>query len=213
MLWNRNILLTLLAMGLLLAGCSGLQQPGQQIEYYSLEYESPAIKPDGATLPVLLRLENFSASPLLQTDRIAYRDREFSSNLYFYHRWRAKPAELVTHFLARDLQQNRLFQAVSPPFGSLPHTHTLEGTVDKFMEWDDDKGWQAVIALQVALVDDREPELGKRVLFQREFTAAEPCNGKQPREVAAAMSRAMADISRQIATHIYQALAARGSER
>lgn len=206
---HQKILFPLLALSLLLAGCGGLQQPAPNIEYYNLEYESPVIAIDGPRLPVLIRLEGFSASPLLQSNRIVYRDRQFSSNLYFYHRWRVKPAELVTHFLTRDLQQSGLFQAVSPPLGTLPHTHRLEGTVDKFMEWDDaHSGWQAVIALQVALVDDET----SKVLFQKEFTAQKPCSAKQPRQVAAAMSQAMADISSRIAIDIHQTLVEQGQQ-
>ena len=210
MLAKRNLFLTLLALGVLVTGCGSLHQPGPQIEYYSLEYENPTVQPGGEMLPVLLRLSGFAASPLLQTDRIVYRDKAFSSNLYFYHRWRAKPAELVTHFLARDLQRSGFFQAVSSSFGNIPHTHGVEGTVDKFMEWDDDNGWQAVISLLVTLTDDRESDPGKRVLFQQEFTAAKPCGGKQPREVAAAMSLAMAEVSSLIANQIHQTIAAQG---
>ena len=205
---NRKCFLTLLAVSLLLAGCGGLQQPDPKIAYYSLEYDQPTMLTDRTSLPVRLRLENFSASPLLQTNKIVYRNQQYSSNLYFYHRWRVKPVELVTHFLTRDLQQSGLFQAVSAPFSSLPHTHSLEGAVNKFMEWDDDNNWQAVIALQVTLVDANKTQ----VLFQKEFTAQKPCHANHPREVAAAMSQAMADISSQIATHIHQTLAAPGQQ-
>lgn len=203
MIPHRTFLVALLAASLLLAGCSTLQQPAPKIEYYTLEYDAPATATPGPSLPVVLRVESFSASPLLLTNRIVYRDKQYSSNLYFYHRWRVKPAELVSHYLVRDLQQSHLFQAVSDPFGNLPHTHTLAGTVNKFMEWDDvGSGWQAVIALQVSLMDGKEA----KVLFQKEFTSVKPCKGKSPQDVAAAMSEAMADISRQIAIHIHQTL-------
>ncbi len=208
MIPKLNIFLALLAVCLLLAGCGGLQQREPQIEYYNLEYASPPVPHLQARLPVRLRVDNFSASPILQTNQIVYRDKQYRSNLYFYHRWRVQPAQLVTYFLSRDLQQSGLFQAVSSPFAKLPHTHLLEGAVEKFMEWDEQGGWQAVIVLRVAFIDAQESALDKRVLFQEKFSAKNPCAAKSPQEVAAAMSEAMADISAQITTHIYQTFVA-----
>ncbi|MCF6291439.1 MAG: ABC-type transport auxiliary lipoprotein family protein [Desulfobacterales bacterium] len=208
MIRKRCFFLTVLAVALISAGCATLKRPALEIEYYTLEYDSPAVDLPGATGPLaaLLRVERFSAAPPYETNRIVFRERQFDLDTYFYHRWRAVPADLVSYFLTRDLQQSGLFKAVSPSVTTMPHTHVVAATVDEFLEWDTDRGRQAVITLHLSLIVAREPDISKRVLFQERFTARYPCGDKQPREVARAMSLAMADISRQVAIRIHQAL-------
>ena len=208
MIRNGCFCLIVLVAALVSGGCATLGRSAPEIEYYTLEYDSPAIDVPAPAGPLaaLLRVERFSAAPPYGTNRIVYRARQFDLDTYYYHRWRASPADLVSYFLTRDLQQSGLFKAVSPSITSMPHTHVVDGTVDEFLEWDTDRGWQAVITLHVSLVVAREPDISKRLLFQERFAARYPCGDKQPRAVARAMSLAMADISRQVAIRIQQAL-------
>ncbi len=208
MIRNGCFFLIMLAVALLSGGCATFGQSAAEIRYHTLEYDSPAVEVPGPGEPlaVLLRVERFSAAPAYGTDRMVYRARKFDLGTYYYHRWRASPADLVSYFLTRDLQQSGLFKAVSPAATTMPHTHVVDGTVDEFLEWDTGRGWQAVITLHVSLVAAREPDIGKGLLFQERFAARYPCDDKQPRAVARAMGLAMADISRQVAIRIHQAL-------
>jgi len=201
------LLLLPIALVFFLTGCVQLKQPAPRIAYHTLEYEPPAVDLAGPPLDAVLRLERFTAAPLYDTDRMVYRAGDFDRTTYFYHRWRARPADLVTYFLGRDLREANLFRAVALPGTGLTHTHTLEGTVDEFLEWDGEAGWEAVLTIHVVLLKEREPDISQRVVFQKGFSSRQPCADQRPEEVARAMSLAMAEVSRQTMTAVYQSLA------
>lgn len=190
----------------LLHGCSGLnlKQPSPEISYYTLEYGVPAQRP--AQLPVVLKIDRFTSAPHSSTDRMVYRDKASARNYYTYHRWRARPADLVGYFLGRDLQAGGRFKAVLSPGLSAPATHSIEGRVDEFMEWDNDSAWEAVITVTVTLLKEDEPDVSKRVVWQRQFAARRFSEHKSPESVAQAMSGAMGDISLQIDEAVYGTL-------
>jgi ABC-type uncharacterized transport system auxiliary subunit len=186
------------------SGCAGLNQPSPDITYYTLEYAPPNAQP--GQLPVVLRVERFSAAPHSSTDRMIYRDKEFERDYYTYHRWRARPADMVTYFLGRDLQAGGRFKAVLTPGASGPSTHIIEGRVDEFMEWDGDAAWESVVNVTITLLKADEPDISKRVVWQKRFSARQTCAAKNPSAVAQAMSRAMAEISSQVENEVYEAL-------
>ena len=190
---------------LLFGACMSLKQPSQKIEYYTLEYE-PADTGGSKALPCAIRIERFSVAPVYNTVRIVYRNKSFKRAEYAYHKWRANPGDLVTYFLARDMKQSGLFRAVLPRDSSIPATHVVEGTVDEFLEWDSDNAWKALLGLSITLMAEDEPDISKRILFQKTYHAMENCRARNPEALAESMSSAMAEISGQIIKDIYTTL-------
>ena len=205
----RYIVMILIAFSLAFSGCISLEQPNTKFEFYTLEYD--ALSSDNSTDPgkeaIVLKIKHFNASPIYNTDRIIYSDQQFKRSPYFYHKWRVRPAEFVTYFLSRDLKECGLFEAVLPPTSGSLHTHTVEGTVDEFLEWDSNDSWEAVLSLSVTLQVAREPDAGKRVIFQRSFSTRKKCRERNPLALAQAMSLAMAEVSKDISIVIHEALA------
>ena len=205
----RYIIIFLILFSLAFSGCVSLKQPNTKFEYYTLEYD--ALNPDKSPAPdqksTILKITHFSAAPLYNTDRIIYRDQRFKRTPYFYHKWKVKPAEFVTYFLSRDLKESGLFEAVLPPTSGSPHTHTVEGIVDEFLEWDSNDSWEAVLSISVTLQVAREPDADKRVIFQHSFSTRKKCQEKNPLALAQAMSFAMAEVSKEIGIAIHDALA------
>lgn len=193
---------------LLLSGCVGIKGSAVTFDYYTLEYDAPmtgnASMP--GALPVVLRLERFTAAPEYETDRMIYRDSSNKRSAYYYHKWRSVPADLVTFFLKRDLAESGMFAAVLPPERGAGHTHVLDGTVEEFLEWDSETSWEAVITVNIVLLDPFETDATKRVLLQKRFSAREKCEARQPPFVARAMSKAMAQLSREIGTELQAVL-------
>lgn len=201
----RSLLLSVLLLAALAPGCGGIGDPPPDIDYYALEYDPPVIAARGV-LPFVLRVDRFGISPFYDSNRIVYRDADFRRDAYVYHRWWANPAEMVPHFLARDLEATGRFKSVFVFDRNLPATHVIEGTVETFHERDEPGKWWAVLTLRIALIETDEPDVSRRILLQRSYTEQEPCERKTPRAVAAAMSRAMARASAAIAADVFHRL-------
>jgi len=185
--------------------CSSLRQPARKTDYYTLEYAPPEY-PSKKVLPQVIRIDRFQVAPSFASNNIVYRDGPNKLDAYTYHHWRANPGDLVTYFLARDFEHAALFEAAYSLKGRLDPTYVLEGVVDGFHEDDGPEKWQAVIILRVTLLKKNEPDISKRIAFQRRYAAAEDCHRKHPQALAEAMSRAMARVSARIITDTHDYL-------
>jgi len=195
----------MLAILLSLGGCVNLKQPNRKIDYYTLEYDSPSLsRPE--PIAMVLRMERFTVAPTYNTNRMIFRDKSFKRNAYVYHQWRASPADLVSHFLYRDMRQSGFFKAVLSHSSNFSASYVLDGSVDEFFEWDTDGRWKAVLSLGITLMAENEPDVSKRILFQKNYHANEVCRRKNPQALAEAMSGAMAAVSKKIMEDIYDFL-------
>ena len=204
---SRRFLVLPFILGLILgpASCANLGQPSPKIEYYTLEYEPPSATRSGP-LPFVIKVEGFSAAPFHNSTRIVYRDRSYARTAYTREKWRSAPPDLVTYFLARDLKHSGRFKAVLPYDTGQGYSHVLEGSVDEFLEWDMEDSWEAVLTFTVTFMVAKEPDVSKRVLFQKTYHAKRPCTHRNPRALAEAMSLAMADLSTEVIRDVYAAL-------
>ena len=188
-----------------LFGCMNLKQPYRKVDYYTLEYDPPQLSLS-EPLSCILRVERFSVAPTYNTSHMVFREKSFKRNTYAYHQWRANPADLVGHFLYRDIRQSGLCKAVLPYSSSFNASYLIDGSVDEFFEWDTDGQWKAVLSLGITLMAENEPDLSKKILFQKDYHAKENCQRKNPQALAQAMSRAMAKLSKKIMEDIYDHL-------
>jgi ABC-type uncharacterized transport system auxiliary subunit len=132
-----------------------------------------------------------------------YREGAYHLQPYVYHKWIAPPGEMVAFLLARDLQSAPCLRAVTAPHDGTENTHSLRGVVNEFYEQDDADQWSAVLSVTITLIDeDQRADLGSGILFQRSYRKVEPSKGKNPQALAAAMSRALADVATQIMADI-----------
>ncbi len=201
----RKVSILFLGFALLLGACVPSNKPRSKIEFYTLEYDlskKAALK----SLPIVIRIERFSVAPMYNTTRMIYRDSSFKRSAYVLHKWRANPGNLVTYFLSRDIKQSGLFKAVLPHDSGFPSSYVLEGSVDEFFEWDSVKDWKAVLSLAITLMAYDEPDISKRVLFQKAYRVIKPCKQKNPRALAGAMSLAMKEVSGEILEDVYSHL-------
>lgn len=188
-----------------LSSCSSLNRVQHEKRYYNLEYPSPRFS-DLKPLPLVIKLEPLDMAPIYHTSRILYRDQSFNINSYAFHQWRANPGNLVLHFLLRDLRASGLYKAILPYSSRSAASYVLEGSLDEFLEWDGDTGWEAVLSLSITLIKPGEKDIQKRIVMQKDYRAQEPCRRKNPLAVAEAMSRAMSRISEQISRDLHASL-------
>ena len=196
---------------LTLPACLDLKQPRNKIAYYTLEYDPPT-PGNQPPLSAPIRVNQLSVSPIYNTNRIIYREGFFKREAYVYHKWRANPVDVVTYLLRRDLQQSGLFKAVVSRESRLPSAYVLEGSVDEFLEWNKKGGWEAYLSLSMILMQENEPDISKRILFQKTYYSTKPCRQKNPGALAEAMSSAMSEISSQIMLDIYKAILSTGTQ-
>jgi cholesterol transport system auxiliary component len=206
---NRLKKILALFFSLLFCACtSALKQPASKTDFYTLEYNPPQISdPEGAKqLPVVIKIDRFSMAPEYNTNQMIYRDKSFKRNVYNYHAWRARAGDLVSYFLSRDMKQSGLFKGVFSPDSRSASSHVLEGSVDEFFEWDTEKDWKAVLTVSVTLLLQDEPDISKRIIFQKSYNTKEICKKRNPKALAEAMSQAMKKISAEIIKDIYDSL-------
>ena len=78
--------------------------------------------------------------------------------------------------------------------------------MDEFFECDTEERWEAVLSVSIIFMEENKPGSNKKILFQKRYQAREPCDKKNPRALAEAMSRAMAAVSREIIESLYTCL-------
>lgn len=204
----RFSIVTLIVSAIVSGGCVSLKQPGMDIDYYTLEYDKSLPVTNAGLDPVqaVIKVERLNIAPAYNTNRIIYRDQSFKRASYFYHKWKANPADMITHLLTRDTRRSGLFKAVVIPGSKTPHTHIVEGSVDELLEWDSKDKWEAVLSVNVTLLDAEESNISKKVIFQQRFSARKKCEEKHPKALVQAMSEAMAEVSENICMAVYNAL-------
>jgi ABC-type uncharacterized transport system auxiliary subunit len=205
---SKIILILIIGFIIPLGACLNLKQPRNKIEYYTLEYEPPFVG-DFQPLTCVIKVGQFSVSPIYNTKRIIYRDNAFTRSSYAYYKWRANPGDFVTYCLGRDLKQSGLFKAVLLRGSKHPASYIVEGTVDEFLEMDAEDGWEAILAVSIVFMVENESDINKKFLFQKSYRMSKPCQHKNPRALAAAMSQAMSYVSSRIITDIYNCLEGR----
>ncbi|MBA3035468.1 MAG: hypothetical protein FP814_03140 [Desulfobacterium sp.] len=189
---------------LILSGCGGFGGSETKTDFYTLEYDPPKLEGLN-TLPFIIKVERFK-SPLYNSNKISYRKNDFQTDEYPYHRWETDPARLVSYFLFRDIKNSALFKGVFTYEAGFPATHSVSGTVDEFFEDDRGKKWDAVLSIDIVLMAENEPDLSKKILFQKKYSIRKECAKKNPKALAEAMSKAMHELSGQIITDIHKSL-------
>jgi cholesterol transport system auxiliary component len=196
------------ALILLIVGMSGCGKPPLVTNHYILEYPSPELSRKPA-LDESIKVELFAAAQSISSNAMVYLPRPLETSSYVYNKWQVDPSHMVTDFLLRDLRKSNLFKGVFGYQQSGIGRFTVEGAVQQFAEVDDPDGWKAVLALTVTMLDLNEPEVTKRVMFQKNYRQAELMPEQTPAGLAQGMSRAMEVLSVQIINDLYKAAAAR----
>ena len=188
----------------MLAACAG-SKTDKPTYYYTLDYPSPAPK-ESLKLPHVLRVDRFAATPPFHTQRIIYADKGLHRNAYAHFQWIAAPGEMLAFFLGRDLRSSEAFKAVLSPDATVLPSHIIKGWVETFLEEDFTSRGQASLKLSITLMDARETDVSRRVIFQKSYAAKRECAAMTPAALAVAMSEAAAQISTQMVQDIYDAL-------
>ena len=198
------IILMLIAILVMVGGCTDFKQVPVESHYYTIEYDPPRpIKAE--PLPYIVKIEQFQTSPLYNSNHIVFKNEDFTRDEYTYHKWRAHPGELVSFFLSRDFSETGRFQAALYYESSLPYTYLITGVVEDFYLQAGDFG-EAVLSVAMNLVDSTRHGKGNFVLMQKKYRRSVETHKRDPSGLAKAMSTAVQQISAQILNDVYAAL-------
>jgi len=196
-----GIAVMVLLGGGLLPGCG---KPPALVHKYVLDYASP-ILPAQSPVPETLKVDLFAVAQAINTSDMVYRPSPYQSQAYQYHRWRVNPGFLVTDYLLRDFRQSGLFKAIFSYDSSARSRFVLEGGVEEFQEVDQGDSWQAVLAVNLTLLDTTKEEITQKIVFQKNYRTEEQITDKTPRGLADALSRAMQRVSGEIIADVHRA--------
>jgi ABC-type uncharacterized transport system auxiliary subunit len=185
-------------------GCLNLQEPARYVEQYTLEYPSPEVS-GLSSIETSLKVERFTEAPAYNTSAMIYRPEPFKLDAYQYHRWRVHPADLVTDYLLRDFRKSGLFKAIFSHLDQQGGRFILEGGVEEFLETDAGNNRQALLTLNVTLLDSSFKDIPRRILFQKRYRFQEPIAENTPRGLAKGMSQAMRRFSEELIQDVYSA--------
>jgi ABC-type uncharacterized transport system auxiliary subunit len=195
---------------LLVQGCFPAGNATRPIEFYVLEYASPA--PKGAQVDAAVKVDRFSAGRLYDSAAMVYRPESYKVASYNYHKWRASPGDMVSDYLARDFQNSGLFRAVFSYHQPEAARFVVGGTVEEFAETRENGAWKSRLGLRVTLLDRSRAALTEQVVVQKDYTVSEAMGGESPEAFAAGMSAAMAGASAEIIADVFSAISRRLTE-
>jgi ABC-type uncharacterized transport system auxiliary subunit len=189
----------------LLSGCLGGTGKTPFVRQYMLEYPPP----QGGGRPAIeamVRMERFSADRMFMGQAMLYRQGPFLRDAYPAQRWRVGPGDMVTEFLRRDLREAGLFRAVLSERDAEEVRFSLMGGVEEFLESGETKNRKALLTATITLLDLSRKETASLVVLQKTYRLEADIAGEGAAGLAAAMSLAMSDLSRQVIADIASAL-------
>ena len=184
-----------------LVGCLGGTGKAPLIRQYALEYPPP----QGGGRPGIeatLRVEGFFADRMFVGHEMLYRQGPFRRDAYGGNRWRIVPADMVTEFLRRDLREAGLFRAVLSERDAEEGRFSMDGCVEEFIENRETRNRKALLAVTITLRDLSRKEIASPVVLQKTYRLEAAVAGEGAAGLAAAMSLAMSDLSRQVIADI-----------
>ena len=205
----RSIFLTLiicLAM-LPLGGCFPSSRPEMTTNYYTLDYAAPALDTSAETITSVMKISRFTSTQEFNTQDMLFSPQGGVLRSYNYSRWRVYPADLCGDYLARDMRQSGVFQAVVQNGLS---RFRLEGALEEFVRIDGEAPYVA-LAINCTLLDNNNRGgIDAQVIFQRTYRHEVRVGDDSPLAMAQGLSQAMALFSKQVQEDIYLAISSRG---
>jgi ABC-type uncharacterized transport system auxiliary subunit len=182
---------------------SSFKVPAPDIRDYRLEYPSPAIA--RPPLPVVLQIARFRSAAIYAREAIVYRESDYATGTYPYHRWVANPASMIADFLARDFSASGVYRAVQQGASLLIADYELGADIDEIEERVVRGGCSAHLSLRVLLFRTRVSN--DPIMLREAYSADEPCGATGPEALVGAMSRALQRISERVQVDVYDAIA------
>lgn len=139
------------------------------------------------TLAAVLGVEKFKAETIYEDDRLIYRESPVEVKYDHYRRWAARPAQLVTDEIIRQIDGKRLFENVISVPAAARVDYVLRGKILAFEEWDRGEQWFGKVAFKVELYEASS----RRLVWRGDFDCETPAEKRLPVSVVQAISQSL----------------------
>ncbi len=197
---------TLLAtaiFSLLACALPGGQAPG--LHYYVLSYDLPGARTEHP-FKGSIKVWRIQVYKPFNTNKIIYRTSPYQFEPTLYHVWAAKPGEMLTALLTRDLTNAGDFERVYGPYDSQKSDYGLALILDEFDCRTYGERPRAVIRMHATLTWRQQNHTEPNVIMKKIYEASVVCSNTRPQSVASAMSRGMKRISLELIHDIHNAI-------
>jgi len=169
------------------------------VRYYLIK-PKPVEERSEKQFPFALGVRPFSA-PIRYQDQIFYRVSDVEVGFYDYHRWVEPPSDMIAGTLADALKAAGLFHRVESVENAGPSDLVLEGDLIGFDEVESQGGRSAYceISLRIHRTGMGTP------LWTGSFKTAVPVHEQGVSSFARAMSKAVAELTRQVIASLEEA--------
>ena len=197
----RIVMWPVVAAAVLLTGC--MDKPALNVNRYALSYTARHnnCRPVG----VVIKVRRFDSVAVLRSESLLWRAGRYSRLRAVYASWLAPPSDLVGDLITRDLARSGCYRAVLRYEDADPGDYELAGSLLELYG----RPGAAVVSVRIGLIRPLETDTSKRIVFQRTYSHEAKLVKSDPDHLAAALSRAMAVVSKRIQADIYKAVSRR----
>ena len=185
---------TLLATAsLVCTSCVSVDQPYPERRYFVLDVTRPDLAPTAieASTPPTVVLQRLRVSPAFESRGLVYANADGSFESDYYNEFFLSPGAMLTVELGEWLDASGLFAHVVDAASQIDGRLVLEGTVTKLYGDFTGDDVEAVLGLQVFLVDRDEPDT---VQFHAEYEERRPARDGAPDELVAGWNEALSAV-------------------
>lgn len=194
-----------------LSGCVSLRTEYPEINYYRLEQIGDKSQNIGVNSVVgTLQIRNFSVSDAVDTDNFLGVWEDNRVQVYYYHRWIANAADLVTDFIVTRYNDLRVFQGgVVKPSSIIMPDYILEGQLIDMVAHNSNSSKSpnyVYISVRISLIKKIALSTDKTLLINKVFTVKSPRKNSSVETIAPAFSEAVSQIADQMLLEILDAI-------
>ena len=183
-----------LSSTLLLAACSPIKLTN--IATYTLDNPKVVKKVASSKTRTTLALVMPTASPGFETANMLYVMTPFQLQSFTRNRWVAPPAEMLVPIMLQALRSQAYYQAVVPPTLMVSSNYRLNLQIVKLQQEFLLPDSNVRLEIQAILLDGHS----NRVIASKQFSTLVAVNGSTPYAGVLATNRAVADLTKRIAT-------------
>ncbi len=194
---KRRPVFAVFFLAALLTGCS-IAQPFAKVDYYELDYPSPALK-SIAVLDCVVGVRRFGIASAFDHDRLVEKEKDLRTTQTYYYRWVTNPRMMLSELLMRDLLASGGFKAVVMMPANVLTDYEINGFVQEILKDNSLSQSKVRVAMNMILLQSSlSPQEANRIVFQKTYASEKPCSPGGPTGVAKAMSAAYQEISERI---------------